>query len=683
MPDDDLVSLIGFKTPNSTNNDSQEGTAETFNASVDMPAQSDPLGYHHEELHTLNTKVDLLESSISKKVTDDIQSSMPSIIVDALKQILLLMFKDMVLLLKAAEVFKKANDEERSGRNTTWGATTSSRVIECRTSPPDNKENALVLHASVEKSSEENTSEKKVSHDEPLVKKLKFLIPTSSSILSPTPLNLVLPEPIQKHDRPTPPEIQPYLEINPKGKWVLSQAKALGIPPPSELSTFRVSINDKKRKRSSEILQEIFVKENIVVDEMHKNLVPPPGVEGRRGMVIREPESGVFFYNGNFDLVFQREEEFHLATTPQLIRLQNGILRRTPEAEEFFKKLDLTFDVGKSHNVLGIAPVAIIDRQLPFEYTITSRSTHVVVPISPAPPTDSEYLRSGMRYMIHNEELKSMFEKQAGVEWFDLIQTFHACKQDEKSNKKSLKVKGKGKANGKGKAKQVYIPKPKNPEPFAKEHPTKDDTCHQCKEVGHCKRNYPTYLAELIKKKKQVGTASSSDLKQVKAIGSFDFVLPNGLVICLDNSHYAPSITRGVVSIHRLVENRFVQHFTDFGISVSKNNVHYFNVIPSNGVYEIDMHNLVPNVNSIYNVSTKRAKHNLDSTYLWHCRLVHISKITRKLFPHRPERATDLLGIIHTDVCGHLDMCQNKVFETFKVFKNEMENQLGKTVKAL
>ncbi|GKD58488.1 retrotransposon protein, putative, ty1-copia subclass [Tanacetum coccineum] len=52
----------------------------------------------------------------------------------------------------------------------------------------------------------------------------------------------------------------------------------------------------------------------------------------------------------------------------------------------------------------------------------------------------------------------------------------------------------------------------------------------------------------------------------------------------------------------------------------------FFSVIPSNGIYEIDMHNLVPNDNSIYNVSTKRAKHNLDSTYLCHCRLAHISK---------------------------------------------------------
>ncbi|GJR34394.1 retrotransposon protein, putative, ty1-copia subclass [Tanacetum coccineum] len=83
--------------------------------------------------------------------------------------------------------------------------------------------------------------------------------------------------------------------------------------------------------------------------------------------------------------------------------------------------------------------------------------------------------------------------------------------------------------------------------------------------------------------------------------------------------------------------------------------------------------------------------------------------ITRKSFPHRPERATDLLGIIHTDVCGplrhvsrqgasyfitftddysrygyvYLLKHKHEVFETFKVFKNEVENQLGKTIKAL
>ncbi|GKB92348.1 retrotransposon protein, putative, ty1-copia subclass [Tanacetum coccineum] len=396
------------------------------------------------------------------------------------------------------------------------------------------------------------------------------------------------------------------------------------------------------------------------------------------------------------------------------------------------------------------------------------------------------------------QELRSMFEKQVGVEKFDLIQSFHACKQEEgkpvadyvfkmkgyveklerlsyvnynmhnmgktigeihamlieyekylpkkaetpqvmmikggkiqKANKKSLKAKGKGKANGKGKDKHSYIFKPKNPKPTAKENPAKDDTCHHCKEGFREARKLKQGALYLY-----VGNGVRV---QVEAIGSFDLVLPNGLVICLDNCHYAPSITRGVVSVHRLVENGFVQCFTDFGISVSKNNVHYFNAIPSNGIYEIDMHDLVPNNNSIYNVSTKRAKRNLDSTYLWHCRLAHISKkrieklqqegllrstddesfdqcisclsgkMTRKSFPHRPERATDLLGIIHTDVCGplrhvsrqgasyfitftddysrygyvYLLKHKHEVFETFKVFKNEVENQLGKTIKAL
>ncbi|GKF09718.1 retrotransposon protein, putative, ty1-copia subclass, partial [Tanacetum coccineum] len=85
------------------------------------------------------------------------------------------------------------------------------------------------------------------------------------------------------------------------------------------------------------------------------------------------------------------------------------------------------------------------------------------------------------------------------------------CGKIQKAKNKSLKAKGKGKANGKENDKKVYIPKPK-PKPFTKEHPAKDDTCHHCKEVGHWKRNCPIYLAELLKKKKQVGIASSSGI---------------------------------------------------------------------------------------------------------------------------------------------------------------------------
>ncbi|GKB61546.1 retrotransposon protein, putative, ty1-copia subclass [Tanacetum coccineum] len=413
------------------------------------------------------------------------------------------------------------------------------------------------------------------------------------------------------------------------------------------------------------------------------------------------------------------------------------------------------------------------------------------------------------------QELKYMFKKQAGVERFDLIQTFHACKQEEgkpvaeyvlkmkgyveqlerlgyvlpediivglilngltkdfvefvrnynmhnmgmtigeihamfieyekglpkkaetpqvmmikggrikKANKKSLKAKGKGKDNVKGKVNKVYIPKPKNPKPISMERPTKDDAYHHCKEVGHWKRNCLVYLAELLKKKKKVSSTSSSGIfiielfsfsnkswvfdtgcgthicntkqglriekklkegslylyvgngvrAQVEAIGSYDLVLPNGLV-----------------------DNGFVQCFTDYGISVSMNNVLYFNVIPHNGIYEIDMHDLLPTVNSIYNVSNKRVKHNLDSTYLWHCRLAHMSKKRiEKLQPNGLLKLTDEESF---DQCGasyfitftddyirygyvYLLKHKHEVFETFKVFKNEFDNQLGKTIKAL
>ncbi|GJU64506.1 retrotransposon protein, putative, ty1-copia subclass [Tanacetum coccineum] len=52
-----------------------------------------------------------------------------------------------------------------------------------------------------------------------------------------------------------------------------------------------------------------------------------------------------------------------------------------------------------------------------------------------------------------------------------------------------------------------------NPKPPAKEHPVKDDACHHCKEAGHWKRNSPVYLAELMKKNKNVSTTSTSAIR--------------------------------------------------------------------------------------------------------------------------------------------------------------------------
>ncbi|GJY52329.1 retrotransposon protein, putative, ty1-copia subclass [Tanacetum coccineum] len=229
------------------------------------------------------------------------------------------------------------------------------------------------------------------------------------------------------------------------------------------------------------------------------------------------------------------------------------------------------------------------------------------------------------------------------------------------------------------------------------ERPAKDDTCHHYKEVGHCKRNCPAYLAELIKKKKQVDTVSSSD---VFIIELFSFPTTSWVYD-----------TMYIVQFSRLVNMDLFNVFTDYGISISKNNVLYFNVVARNGIYEIDMHDLVPNVNSIYNVSNKRVKRNLDSTYLWHCHLAHINKKRiKQLQQDGLLKSTDDESFDKgTDVCdplrhvsrqgasyfitftddysryGYVYLLKHKheVFETFKVFKNEVENQLGKTIKAI
>ncbi|GJV90121.1 zinc finger, CCHC-type containing protein [Tanacetum coccineum] len=234
------------------------------------------------------------------------------------------------------------------------------------------------------------------------------------------------------------------------------------------------------------------------------------------------------------------------------------------------------------------------------------------------------------------------------------------------------------KGKDKGKNKLAYAPKPKIPLPHKRGNPAKDSICHHCKEMGHWRRNCSSYQVKLKKRKE----ASMASTLAVEAIGSFDLILHSGLIIVLDNCHFAPTVTGGFVSISCLVENGYIHTFTNYGISVSKDNVFYFNAIPHDGIYEIDMHNLYPNVSYTFNVSNKRVKYYLDSSYLWHCRLGHINKkrmdklqrdgilhpthdeslkkckscifgkMARKPFPHKVERAKDLLGLIHTDVCG-------------------------------
>nr|GFC47717.1 hypothetical protein [Tanacetum cinerariifolium] len=113
----------------------------------------------------------------------------------------------------------------------------------------------------------------------------------------------------------------------------------LGIPPPPQLIAFELPTASKKRKRRAKVIQDVFVKENIVVDGLHRNLVPSAGVVGSHGLVINEPEADIFVYNGCFKLIFQRENEFYLTATTQLIKIQNAIKVDSMITREMYDKM--------------------------------------------------------------------------------------------------------------------------------------------------------------------------------------------------------------------------------------------------------------------------------------------------------------------------------------------------------
>ncbi|GKD45298.1 zinc finger, CCHC-type containing protein [Tanacetum coccineum] len=183
-----------------------------------------------------------------------------------------------------------------------------------------------------------------------------------------------------------------------------------------------------------------------------------------------------------------------------------------------------------------------------------------------------------------------------------------AIRQGQIQKPKS-QARGKGKKRGKGKSKLAYDHKHKIPPPAKKEHPSKDIELH----LAELKKNKTSasgtsgiFMIELFSFPKSYtwiydtgcGThicntiqglrgyqklnkgaldlyVGNGNTAAVEAIGSFDLILPSGMILVLDNCHFSPTITRGVISLSRLWDNGFRHKFIDNGaISVSKDNIH-------------------------------------------------------------------------------------------------------------
>ncbi|GKE52110.1 hypothetical protein Tco_1487266, partial [Tanacetum coccineum] len=92
----------------------------------------------------------------------------------------------------------------------------------------------------------------------------------------------------------------------------------------------RLTPAERKRKRTSEMIKEVFVKERMDVDRAQRNLTLPS--------------------------VFQRESEFHITSTVQLIILLKHINQDSPEAREMYKIMEIEIesrdDVNKAREIV-------------------------------------------------------------------------------------------------------------------------------------------------------------------------------------------------------------------------------------------------------------------------------------------------------------------------------------------
>jgi hypothetical protein len=211
--------------------------------------------------------------------------------------------------------------------------------------------------------------------------------------------------------------------------------------------------------------------------------------------------------------------------------------------------------------------------------------------------------------------------------------------------------------------------------------------------------------------------------------------LPSGFILELNNCYYIPSISRNIMSPSCLMKDDYSFASKDNGCVISKDDVFVAFASIVNGIFILNLDDA-----HVYNVNAKRPRLNeLSPTYMWHCCLGHISenrmkrlhsdglltsfdfesyetceaclmgKMTKAPFTGFPERAADLLELVHTDVCGpmsttarggfqyfitftddfsrydyvYLMKHKSETSEKFKEFHNEVENQRGKKIKAL
>ncbi|WVZ93413.1 LOW QUALITY PROTEIN: hypothetical protein U9M48_039393 [Paspalum notatum var. saurae] len=198
----------------------------------------------------------------------------------------------------------------------------------------------------------------------------------------------------------------------------------------------------------------------------------------------------------------------------------------------------------------------------------------------------------------------------------------------------------------------------------------------------------------------------------VLAVGTYHSSLPSGLVLELNNCYFIPALSKNIISSSYLEEDGGYEIIIKKKCcSIYLNNMLYAHCPLVNGLYVLNLKD-----EPILNINAKRLKPSgLNPAYIRHCRLGHINKkrveklhkdglldsfdyesfetcescllgkMTKAPFTGQGERASELLALVHTDVCGPMNSVARGGFQYFITFTDDFSSteSLGKVIKFL
>ncbi|KAL1214071.1 Retrovirus-related Pol polyprotein from transposon TNT 1-94 [Cardamine amara subsp. amara] len=199
---------------------------------------------------------------------------------------------------------------------------------------------------------------------------------------------------------------------------------------------------------------------------------------------------------------------------------------------------------------------------------------------------------------------------------------------------------------------------------------------------------------------------------RIEGMGTYSLILNTGCTLDLDKCLYVPECARNLVSVSKLDDLGYDFKIGNGVFSLYRKNYFYGNGTLYDSLYRFNLDEcFAESLFNVENYGIKRSASNESSALLWHKRLGHISKNrmmrlvkseilppldfsdldvclecikgkhTKHITKKPATRSTQLLELIHTDICGPFDAPSWSGEKYFITFIDDFSRQLEKKVK--